>query len=336
MPHPDEALIHAWLDGELDAAEAARVEAFVARDADWASAAAEARGLIAASSRIVGALDHVNANVIPREAPTRRAPRWWMARIAALLVLVAGTAVVLREGDSVRALRKVDAPPAPANTPAADAPSAAVRTPSINPSAPATPARARKAEESVSGATATGRAAPAARRSGGAERDRSAPAQEAGVLADAIPRKPASPVDSTATPMRLRGLGGEPARTAQAAPAGGAAGERLKTAASFAAPAASAPPVTSAVRKDQALDRAETRANARANANASAKEPAARTADTRLCFEVRQGTVARRLWKLDSAQVADSVRLLTLDAKADTLRNASTGLTAVRTRCPEP
>ena len=58
MPHPDEGLIHAWLDGELDAAESARIEALVRSDPEWASAAAEARGLAAASARIIAAAAH--------------------------------------------------------------------------------------------------------------------------------------------------------------------------------------------------------------------------------------------------------------------------------------
>jgi hypothetical protein len=53
----DEGLLHAWLDGQLDADEAARVARLVAEDAAWQAAAAEARGLVAASSRILGALD---------------------------------------------------------------------------------------------------------------------------------------------------------------------------------------------------------------------------------------------------------------------------------------
>ena len=99
MPRPDEGLIHAWLDGELDAVESARVESLVANDAEWAAAAAEARGLIAASSRIVGALDHVPAGVIPVAdgRSSRRAARWWMARVAALLVVVASASVVWRQ-----------------------------------------------------------------------------------------------------------------------------------------------------------------------------------------------------------------------------------------------
>ena len=99
MQHPDEGLIHAWLDGELDAGEAARVEALVSSDPEWAAAAAEARGLIAASARIVGALDRVPANVVPKAAAKPRgAAHRWMLRAAAALVLVAGSAVVLKRG----------------------------------------------------------------------------------------------------------------------------------------------------------------------------------------------------------------------------------------------
>lgn len=95
MSHPDEGLIHAWLDGELDAAETARVAALVETDAGWAAAAAEARGLIAASARIVGALDHVPANVVPKAMPAKPASRRWAWRAAAVLALMAGSAVVL-------------------------------------------------------------------------------------------------------------------------------------------------------------------------------------------------------------------------------------------------
>ena len=50
MSRPDEGMIHAWLDRELDAADAARIEALVRDDAEWAAAAAAARGFIAASA----------------------------------------------------------------------------------------------------------------------------------------------------------------------------------------------------------------------------------------------------------------------------------------------
>jgi hypothetical protein len=98
MPLPDEGLIHAWLDGELDADERARIEALIASDPAWSAAAAEARGFVAASSRIVRALDRVPANVVPAPSPrmaTGRS-RWWMTRAAALLLVVAGAAVVWR------------------------------------------------------------------------------------------------------------------------------------------------------------------------------------------------------------------------------------------------
>ena len=102
MSRPDEGLIHQWLDGECTPEESARLERLVATDAEWAAAVAEARGLIAASSRILGALDAV-PHATPaggKAAPAvarrgfRVAP--WMG-VAAGLVLVAGTAYVLRE-----------------------------------------------------------------------------------------------------------------------------------------------------------------------------------------------------------------------------------------------
>src|SRR5215207_7432512 len=59
--HPDEGLIHAWLDEALDAAESERLAAHV-RDCPACQAqVAEARGLIAGASRIVAALDDVPA-----------------------------------------------------------------------------------------------------------------------------------------------------------------------------------------------------------------------------------------------------------------------------------
>lgn len=130
MPRPDEGLIHTWLDGESTPDEAARIERLVATDPEWAAAVAEARGLIAASSRIVTALDHVPAAMPPgtRAAPTRGARRGfrvpaWMG-MAAALVLVAGTAYVLREQANEPFAPLVTAEPAasppPAPTPTAD------------------------------------------------------------------------------------------------------------------------------------------------------------------------------------------------------------------------
>ena len=69
MSHPDEGLIQAWLDGELDAAEAARIVRLVREDATWAAAAAEARGFLAASDRVLHALDDVPGQGMPPAAP---------------------------------------------------------------------------------------------------------------------------------------------------------------------------------------------------------------------------------------------------------------------------
>ena len=124
MSHPDEGLIHAWLDGELDAAAAARVQSLVESDAEWAAAAAEARGLIAASARIVGALDRVPANVVPKSAAVRAGSRRWMWRAAAVLALMAGSAVVLERQEprlsapTTGRVTAAAAPATPAPTPA--------------------------------------------------------------------------------------------------------------------------------------------------------------------------------------------------------------------------
>lgn len=98
MQHLDEGTIHAWLDGALSVEEAARAEAHVASCTACAAAAAEARGLIAASSRILTALDDV-PNV--RGAGEAQEQRWkgagsrrsittWLVRerIAAVMALV--------------------------------------------------------------------------------------------------------------------------------------------------------------------------------------------------------------------------------------------------------
>ncbi len=111
MSRPDEGLIHQWLDGECTPEESARLDQLVATDPEWAAAVAEARGLIAASSRIVQSLDAVprampagsvaaprvpSAQAEAARAPQRFTAKPWM-RIAAAVVLVAGTAYVLRE-----------------------------------------------------------------------------------------------------------------------------------------------------------------------------------------------------------------------------------------------
>ena len=94
MNHLDEGTIHAWLDGALDARGAADAQAHVNQCAGCAAQVAEARGLIAASSRILTALDDVPAGVTPkRAAPAPKMRRWtaspWITGVAAALVIVA-------------------------------------------------------------------------------------------------------------------------------------------------------------------------------------------------------------------------------------------------------
>jgi hypothetical protein len=96
MQHPDEGTIHTWLDGELAAEDAATLDAHVVDCPQCAAAVAEARGLIAGSSRIVSSLDSVPGGVIPTVRPTHRA--WYATtqfRAAAALLLVAGTSLVV-------------------------------------------------------------------------------------------------------------------------------------------------------------------------------------------------------------------------------------------------
>jgi hypothetical protein len=103
--HLDEGRIHAWLDGALPPDESARVESLATACTECAALVAEARGLVAASSRILSSLDAVPGGVIPgvesgtdqlaalraRRRETSR--RWWTDRrfvAAASLVFVAG------------------------------------------------------------------------------------------------------------------------------------------------------------------------------------------------------------------------------------------------------
>jgi hypothetical protein len=96
MQHPDEGTIHAWLDGALRPDEAARVEAHVAECAECAARVAEARGFVAASSRILSALDNVPRGVVP-SAPSRPIlSRSFLRAAAMLFVVAAGGLLVVR------------------------------------------------------------------------------------------------------------------------------------------------------------------------------------------------------------------------------------------------
>ncbi len=100
MQHPDEGTIHAWLDDALAPGDAARTAAHIAECADCSAAAAEARGFLAASSRILTALDNVPAKVIPvsRKRNVVNSVAWRIA--AALLVVATGSVIVLRKGSA--------------------------------------------------------------------------------------------------------------------------------------------------------------------------------------------------------------------------------------------
>ena len=121
--HLDEGTIHAWLDGALPPDESARVESLRATCAECAARVAEARGLVAASSRILSSLDAVPGGVIPgvesgtdqlaalraRRRETSR--RWWSDRrfvAAASLVLVAGISSLVWRSASTEATSGVE------------------------------------------------------------------------------------------------------------------------------------------------------------------------------------------------------------------------------------
>jgi hypothetical protein len=194
--HLDEGTIHAWLDGALAPDESARVESATGSCAECAALVAEARGLIAASSRILSSLDAVPAGVIPGSSADvdqlaalrarRRATsrRWWQDRrvaVAASLVFVAGiSSLVLRsdEGESARSLSQVTAEsassapvvapapaPAPANTVPAVAREADAREAKVAASSPPPPAtstvRERTAADVRIDSAATLKASPA-------------------------------------------------------------------------------------------------------------------------------------------------------------------------------
>ena len=124
MQHPDEGTIHAWLDGALSDEESTAIESHVAECGECASAVAEARGLIAASSRIVSALDVVPGGVIPA-AKSRRAA-WYtntQLRAAAAVIIVAGASLLVMRNGRQEAVMQ------PARPMIAAAPATAAATP---------------------------------------------------------------------------------------------------------------------------------------------------------------------------------------------------------------
>jgi hypothetical protein len=160
MQHLDEGTIHAWLDGELPSAEREAVEAHIASCEQCAAAVAEARGFVAASSRILLALDAVPGGVLPAPSQTSstaaaRGParfsvsRMWMA-VAAVLVLSTVSVIATRSGSDAP-LAKLEE----ARAPRSGAPViAASPTPAPAATAPAGAVAASPAEESASDSSA--------------------------------------------------------------------------------------------------------------------------------------------------------------------------------------
>jgi anti-sigma factor RsiW len=140
MQHPDEGTIHAWLDGELPEGQANEIAAHASDCPECSALVAEARGLIAASTRILTALDNVPAGVIPEEAAQLPAParrrRWYNRtdiRAAAALLIVAGASFLVVQRDSgasrevLRVADEIQPAPAPVAERAAIKPSVAVQ-----------------------------------------------------------------------------------------------------------------------------------------------------------------------------------------------------------------
>ena len=116
MQHPDEGIIHAWLDGELPAQEVAALESHIAECAECSAKVAEARGLVAASSRIVSALDIVPGGVIPAKGQKGRP--WYAStqlRAAAAIVIVAGASALVMRNGGKRAMEDAAMSSAPAS-----------------------------------------------------------------------------------------------------------------------------------------------------------------------------------------------------------------------------
>ena len=96
MQHLDEGTIHSWLDGALSADEAVRMEVHVKECPQCAAAVAEARGFIAGSSRILTALDNAPRGVMPAAVARKRVDSIVWRVAATVLVVAAGTLVVVR------------------------------------------------------------------------------------------------------------------------------------------------------------------------------------------------------------------------------------------------
>ena len=223
MQHLDEGTIHAWLDDALPADEAARVAAHVASCASCADAVAEARGFMAAASRIVRALDIVPADVVP--APRADVPRaaalpprpvpWYRRRVVSLaagfVVMALGSLVAVRAWRTeapVAARASMDSAARPA------APSSAEPRPkTVVVPAPPPPAAAKMMAKSAMKMEAKAAAELSAAEEPLARREESARADFAvgnAAPAPALAPAPAPPpaLAGAGSKIRIRGLSG--------------------------------------------------------------------------------------------------------------------------------
>ncbi len=149
--HPDDGTIHAWLDGALDADEAARISAHVSTCGACAELVAEARGLIAGASRVISQLDdapapHMRATVSDEvtRASLWRTMRVTPARASIAAVLVITVGVVMTQRSATKNLS-----PAPQTSAVADSHPTVSAAPASPPDAQRALSERLKAEEPV-------------------------------------------------------------------------------------------------------------------------------------------------------------------------------------------
>ena len=155
MQHLEEGTIHAWLDGALTADEAARVDEHVKDCPQCQAAVAEARGFIAASSRILTALDNAPRGVIPVAAPKKRVQPWVWRIAATALVVAGGTLLLTRPSRTGKLASKVASESVPPS--AMDATTATLSQSATEPAANAQ----REGSQNVATAPVVGATAPA-------------------------------------------------------------------------------------------------------------------------------------------------------------------------------
>lgn len=332
--HLDEAVLHAWLDGELETGDVREIESHTASCGICAARAAEARGLVAGARRVLGALD-AQASVIPaivgKSAPATqpaslvasrpfraRAPRRWTTRrvslaAAAVLMFAAGSLVVNEQ-------RERGLPPR-RTTGAADASAAPETMPAAAPTAATVPMTVVRERERPAGAAvpqtgaAVAKAAPAAPR--------------AALPPLAPPPAPPSPQPSpvaVAQEAPRRGADALEGRigmvAGRSAPATGRVQLRGAVAGSapVAAVAAAAPPDAASNRSDRPVDRSD-RAADRSYRGTDRVEPTTAQSDSAVRRRIGQGSVqldavvVTGLGTASAEKTADRAPMISSDVK---------------------